>query len=202
MNETRLESPARPDEASEAAMPRCSTAGITMVEVIIILAVVSILALIIMPRAICLLEKSHMAKAVSELSHARDTIEAYELELGQWPASLDDAFGGRPLPKDFVYCSAGNDANKGHGNERCTFFDSGNPSGKNQHGGSPGVGYILATPPALAAKCAHVNFVYATCCGGDPTVVECGENVDIGHPGHGPFGDATCPGDGKGGGKS
>lgn len=187
-NTPRSEPPARRSDA------RSPESGITMIEVIIVLGVVSILALIVMPRVMCLIEKSKMSKMVSELAHAREAVEAYEIELGAWPPSLDDAFGGRPTPKDLIYCSATGDSNAGHGNEWCSFFDAGNPSGQNEHGGMPGVGYILATPSALAARCQNVNFFYTTCCGGDPIEVSCDDEVDIGHPGHGPFNDATCPG--------
>lgn len=181
------EQPARP------ARPRSPESGITMVEVIVILGVVSILALIVMPRVLCLIEKSKVSRMVAELAHAREAVEAYELELGVWPPDLSDAYGGRPTPRDLVYCSVTGDANSGHGNEWCSFFDNENPSGNNEHGGMPGVGYILATPAALSPACMNMNFYYTTCCGGDPIEVTCDDAVDIGHPGHGPFNDATCP---------
>lgn len=186
MNDRSESASSRPGVRSGVA-PH-SEAGITMVEVIIILAVISILALIIMPRVLCVIEKSHMSKIASELAHARDSVEAYELELGAWPPDLSDAFGGRPVPTELVYCTDAGDGNAGHGNEWCSFFDNANPSGGNEHGGMPGVGYILATPASLATKCQNVNFIYTTCCGTDPITVHCDEDVDIGHPGKSNFG--------------
>ena len=140
----------------------------------------------------CIIQKGKTARTLTRLNDAREKIELFDTELGRWPVSLAEAYQNMNWPGEMVYCTATNDANKGHGNEWCTFFDSGNPSGKNEHGGLPGVGYILATPAALAVSCQNINFVYTTCCGGDPIVVDCGETVDIGHPAHGPFNDFSC----------
>ena len=134
---------------------------------------------------------------MNDLMTTRDLIEIYEMELGSFPPSLQAAYGDRKVPDTIVYCIDVPDANKGHGNEECTFFDEDNPSGNNNHGGMPGMGYILRTIQGIA-PCSNVNFAFLSCCGMEPDVVHCDEEApSIGHPANDK--PAPCPGFSGGG---
>jgi prepilin-type N-terminal cleavage/methylation domain-containing protein len=156
-------------------------AGVTVIEMIIAVAVVGVLALIGVPWMSCTFQKSHFVQVMEDMRQARAVVEAYEAELGGWPPNLEAAFGSRPVPKSLIYCTESNDGNEGHGNEYCTFFDHGNPSGQNQHEGTPEAGYILRTYDDLA-RCANVRMAWLKCCGEEPRIVSWGE--DPGLPGH------------------
>ncbi|HVS12428.1 MAG TPA: prepilin-type N-terminal cleavage/methylation domain-containing protein [Thermoanaerobaculia bacterium] len=145
-----------------------SQQGFTLLELLTAIAVIGVLAAMMMPYMRCQIAKSKYASMLEDLRHARATIEAFEAELGDWPCSLQEAFGNRPVPATLDYCSDNVDKDKGHGNEFCDFFDEENPSGSNNHGGIPGVGYRLWTTHDFAS-CTGVRFVWHTCCGEEPT---------------------------------
>ncbi len=173
-----------------------SEEGLTLIEVIAVVAVLGILALIGLPMVSCQIQKSRWSSAMNDLMKTRDLIELYEMELGRFPPSLQAAYGDRPVPDTVVYCVDPTDANKGHGNEECTFFDEDNPSGNNNHGGMPGMGYILRTVQGIA-PCSNVNFAFLSCCGTEPDVVHCDEEApSLGHPKNDE--PRPCPGSGNG----
>jgi type II secretory pathway pseudopilin PulG len=168
--------------------------GITLLEVLVVIAVIGIVFTILMPRFTCMIAKGHTAEAVQDLRQARDLIETFETELGVFPSSLQEVYRDRPVPDTLVYCIDDVDHNKGHGNETCMFLDWDNPSGKNQHGGFEGIGYLLRTHENLS-PCQNIDFIFTSCCGGEPHVVKIGEmKSPPGHPGN--------PGGKGGGGKA
>lgn len=168
------------DEATPCPLP--ATAGITILELVVVIAVLGIILTIAVPRYTCMMQKSRMASRVDDLRQARDAIEIYQVELGSFPPDLQAAFGNRQ-PPDLEYCVDTPDGNSGHGNQFCTFFDPDNPSAPAPQGSALGVGYILRTRPNLA-PCAGVDFVWTTCCGREPDTVHFDENGQPpGHPG-------------------
>ena len=170
------------------------SSGLTLIEVILAVAVIGILALIGSKPLMCELSKSRMASKLSDLSIARDLIELHKAELGTYPGSLKTVFEGSPVPDHLIYCVDDADADAGHGNEFCTFFDPGNPGGNPPPQSAPAAGYLLLTENDLC-PCKNVDFVWLSCCGMIPDIVEYGEDRDVpGHPGHGPGG----PGQGQG----
>jgi type II secretory pathway pseudopilin PulG len=181
-------------------------AGVTLLETVIAVAVVGVLALITVPWMSCTFQKSHFTQVMEDLRQARALIESYEAELGAWPPDLDAAFGSRPTPDSLIYCTDLEDGNEGHGNQYCVFFDQGNPSGNNEHGGTPEAGYILRTNTDLA-RCANVRMAWLKCCGEEPRIVHWDETADVpGHPGipqgsgDGGGGGGQGQGQGRGGG--
>lgn len=176
--------PAETDDRGRAEEWRgAQQQGMTLVEIIVAMGVLSVLATIMVPFGICQIRKAHLASVMEDLVDARAQVELYEAELGVWPPDLEAAYQGQAPPRTLIYCTDGDDADAGHGNEFCTFFDQGNPSGNNNHGGAPYVGYILATNQGVA--CANVRFAWTSCCGGEPIVVAIDEDGDLpGHPGN------------------
>ncbi len=135
-----------------------------------------------------------MNSKVSDLNFARDLIEHHKAEHGFFPGDLKSVFGER-APEHLIYCVDDPDADAGHGNEFCTFFDPDN-SGGNPPQSAPGIGYLLLTENDLCA-CRNIDYIWTSCCGLEPDLVAYGETEGVpGHPGHGPDG----PGGGNGGG--
>ena len=124
------------------APPVSSQSGFSLVELLVIIAVIGIISIVIYPRITCTYEKAKLASATEDLRIARDKVEAFEIELGHFPDNLQEVFGQQEPPKTLIYCYDGEDSNNGHGNEWCSFFDNSNPSGQNQHGGVPGDGGV------------------------------------------------------------
>jgi type II secretory pathway pseudopilin PulG len=143
--------------------------GITIIELLTALAVIGVLAAMLMPYMRCQLDKARYASMMEDLRLARAAIEAFETDLGGWPCSLEEAFMGRQVPRSLSYCSDNVDPNNGHGNDWCDFFDESNPSGNNEHGGAPGVGYKLWSNWDFSS-CTGVRFAWYTCCGEEPTM--------------------------------
>lgn len=174
--------PSRRHVARPRRLTRRSS-GVTLVEVLLAAVVIGILALIATPYFLCSLSKSRMASRLADLQSARDSVELFKAELGSFPLTLEDAYRGAPVPGHLIYCVDDDDANAGHGNEFCTFFDPGNPSDNAPQGALIGVGYLLMTQRDLC-PCQDVDFVWLSCCGQEPNVVAPGEMGDPpGHPG-------------------
>ena len=173
---------------------RHGSAGLTLIEVILAVAVVGILALIGSKPLMCELSKSRMASKLSDLSIARDLIELHKAEFGSFPGDLETVFRDSQVPDHLIYCVDDPDADAGHGNEFCTFFDPGNPGGNPPPQSAPAAGFLLLTENDLC-PCKNVDYVWLSCCGMALDLVKYGDDRDIpGHPGHGPGG----PGQGQG----
>lgn len=155
----------------------------TILELIIIIAVLGIVAAIMIPRYGCAIQKSRMAEAMEDLERAKGQIEAFKAELGRFPPSLEAAYGDQRPPEDLFYCIDLGDGNAGHGNEWCSFFDPDNPSGNAPVGSLMGIGYILRTKEELALSCQGVNFAWVTCCGREPQIAGPDDKTP-GHPGN------------------
>ncbi len=173
---------ARPRALHRAGRP--TSDGFTLIEILIGLTVLSILSMVLMPLATCQIRKGQIAAILEDMRHAKARVEAFELEHGRWPTSLEEAYEGQRPPDTVYYCSDEEDGNNGHGNETCTFFDAGNPSGNNNHGGIPGAGYMMRTDYELA-QCANFDFAWTTCCGGAAEVITWDDDFELpGHPGN------------------
>ena len=156
----------------------------TMIEIMVVMLIIAVLAGIMLPWVQCSFQRHKMTATMEDLRQGQTAIELFEVEHSRFPNNLEEAFGSRDPPDTIVYCFDGDDANSGHGNEICSFFDAGNPSGQNQHGGIPGIGYILRTIEEMA-PCADIDFAMITCCGQEPDVFSMTDDVDVpGHPGN------------------
>jgi prepilin-type N-terminal cleavage/methylation domain-containing protein len=166
-----------------------SSSGMTLMELMVSVAVVGVLAAMVVPWMSCVFTKTRMASVLQDMSSAQAQVEQFEAEYGIFPITLDEAYRGQRPPRTLKYCIEDDDSNRGHGNNYCTFFDSDNPSGQNEHGGTPGIGYRLWTNDNLA-NCAGVRVAWMTCCGAPPTLVGPDEEWD----------ESPHPGDPQGGG--
>ena len=153
-------------------------AGFTLLEILVGVAIIGILATILTPNALCVLEKSRVAKSVTDVRNARDTVERYMFTHGVAPPTLEAAYtsgGPQPVPNALLYCGDLPDANKGHGND-CDLVDEENPGKSTGTAGAmPSVEFIIRTQSNLAPGCQQVDFIYSTCCGGKPQVIRTGE---------------------------
>jgi prepilin-type N-terminal cleavage/methylation domain-containing protein len=158
--------------------------GFSMVEILVVGAIISILTLIGVPNLRCHIQKTKLQTAMNDLVDARDRVELFEMEMGHWPATLEQAYGNMKPPETVVYCTENNDGDAGHGNELCTFFDSDNPSGQNNHGGMPALGFFVRTNEGIGAPCVGISFAWLACCGAEPVEVGTDEDPNLGHPGN------------------
>jgi prepilin-type N-terminal cleavage/methylation domain-containing protein len=115
--------------------------GFTLIEVLVVVAVLAIVALIGVPWLTCVFQKSHYTEALEDLRQGRAVVESYEAELGAWPPNLTAAFRDRPVPVGLVYTA-----------------------------GVPTSGYVLRTSDELA-RCADVRMAWLQCCGEEPRIV-------------------------------
>ena len=159
-----------------------SANGFSMIELMITAGVLGIVVLIATPVVTCNLQAGRVSGILDDMKHARGQIELFEMEQGRFPVDLQEAYGSGKPPDTVIYCIDPGDGNNGHGNEWCTFFDDGNPSGNNQHGGFPGLGYLLKTHADIA-PCKDIDFAMLSCCGQQPEIVHTHEDRDPpGHP--------------------
>ena len=181
-----------------SASTRRQELGMTLIELMVAIAVITILATILYPWIGCSIERGRMTRTLEDMRRAQHAVEIFEAEMGYFPSTLEEAFGEKQPPHRLIYCVDDPDGNRGHGNEICSFFDNDNPSGQNQHGGVPGLGFLLMTYEDLA-PCADINFAFMSCCGQEPEMVHVGDNTKMGHPGNPQSGGGG--GGGGGGGK-
>ena len=182
----------RTSESSPVARPGVSAplavAGFTMLGLLASIAIIGILSAMAVPAFTCQLQKSKMASALADLSYGAQLVEAFEIEHGEFPYTLSDAYGPDEPPDRLIYCLDDDDGNSGHGNQFCSIFDGGNASGQNEHGGVVDMGYSLRLVDNVA-PCANFSTAWTYCCGREPRHVPPGDETDIpGHPGNSPGG--------------
>lgn len=153
--------------------------GITLLEILLAVAIIGVLSTFIVPRMLCALEKSHLAKKIKEIEYARDVVETYMADSAWPPETLEQAYqqvtGGSRLPSGVFYCSGWyTDPNSGHGND-CDFDDQDNPGQSEPGAATAGAKYIMRTDTDIAPRCSKIDFVWLRCCGGPPEVVKTGE---------------------------
>lgn len=159
-------------------------AGFTLMSTIVVVAIIGILMSIAVPVAGCEIQRAKMTTVLADLSFGASLIEAFEIEHGTYPNTLEELYANGAVPADLIYCYDNPDGNSGHGNEICAFFDDVNPSGNNEHGGIPSLGFLLSTTPNLA-PCKDFSFAWTYCCGREPVTVPTDEPSNMpGHPGN------------------
>lgn len=177
----------------EPVLPRqpagsLAMAGFTLLGLLASIAIIGILSAMAVPAFTCQLQKSKMASALVDLSYGAQLVEAFELEHGEFPSALSDAYGRDTPPDRLIYCLDADDGNSGHGNQFCSIFDGGNSSGNNEHGGVVDMGYSLRLVDNVA-PCANFSTAWTYCCGREAEHVPPGLESDIpGHPGNSPGG--------------
>lgn len=163
---------------------RSDPPGLTFIEVVVALAVIGILALLLVPNLMCRLSVTRMSSKLSDMNFARGLIEAHKAEHGKFPEDLEEAFRGSRVPDHLIYCVDDPDANAGHGNEFCTFFDWGNPGGEPTQS-AKFAGFLLLTEDDLC-PCKDIDYFWLSCCGMEPDEVQYGDEEGVpGHPGRG-----------------
>lgn len=77
--------------------------GFTLVEVLIVMAVIALLALIVIPRAMAAQRRAKEAQLRGNLKQLRDAIEHFEASTAAWPPALSDlmAASGADLSASF-----------------------------------------------------------------------------------------------------
>ncbi len=77
--------------------------GFTLLEVMIVILVISILAMLSIPRALSATRRAKEAQLRGNLKQIRDAIERFEATTGAWPPSLFDivAVNGAAISDDF-----------------------------------------------------------------------------------------------------
>ena len=152
-------------------------AGFVLLELLLAVVIVGILATILTPNLVCVLEKSRVTKRFTDVVNARNTVERYMYQFGYPPETLQVAYNSgesKVRVPSLWYCGDFPDPNRGHGND-CDFFDEENPGKSSPPGAMPGVEFIIRTQPDLAPGCQQVDFIYSTCCGGRPQIIKTGE---------------------------
>jgi hypothetical protein len=141
----------------------------TVLEAMVGLSVILLLLAIGVPRYRCHQLRAHMARALEDLRQARDKVESFEVEFGEFPGSLAQAYAGGIVPAGLQYCLEGSRQQR-EGSEECAMIEPLRGRGE----GSQVVGYLLTTPRSLAL-CAQVDLAWTTCCGKPLSLVAPGE---------------------------
>jgi prepilin-type N-terminal cleavage/methylation domain-containing protein len=154
--------------------------GFTLLEVLVVVAILGIIFLVLIPHLLCYLEKARVAKRITDVDVATTMVEQFMLDAVIPPNTLEEVFAAAnaPMPEGLHYCSAYNqDPDSGHGND-CDFYDEQNPGQSNpaaQTGMPQPVKFVIRTDRNLCTRCGDIDFVWSTCCGGGPQVVKDGE---------------------------
>lgn len=69
---------------------RRPTAGFTLMELIIVIAIIGILATIVMPNLIHQPQRARETVLMTDLNTMRDCLSQYHGDKGHWPSALDD----------------------------------------------------------------------------------------------------------------
>lgn len=74
-----------------------SSTGFTLIELIVVIAVIGILAAIVMPNAFKAIEKSKVAKAIEDVKSITKASMGFRADTGLWPGSQWGVMPGDPL---------------------------------------------------------------------------------------------------------
>jgi general secretion pathway protein G len=77
--------------------PKGNTSGFTLIELMVVMAVIATLLAIAMPRYFSSLEKSREAVLHQDLSLLRETLDKYYGDKGKYPDTLDELVSNRYL---------------------------------------------------------------------------------------------------------
>ena len=64
--------------------------GFTLLELLIVIVIIGILALLIVPNVVSAPKKSRDTKRKTDLREVKNSLEAYRIDKGDYPATLDD----------------------------------------------------------------------------------------------------------------
>jgi general secretion pathway protein G len=77
--------------------------GFTLIELIVVLAIVALLASIVAPRYVASVDRAREATLRTSLATVRDAIDQFAADRGRWPESIDELVSTRylrGLPED------------------------------------------------------------------------------------------------------
>lgn len=83
----------------------CRSSGFTLIELIVVLAIVGLLASIVAPRYVRSVDNAREASLRTSLNVMRDAIDKYAADRGRYPESIDDLVAKgylRKVPEDPV----------------------------------------------------------------------------------------------------
>lgn len=85
------------------ALARNRGRGFTLIEVLIVITIITLLSLIVIPRAMSARRRAKEAQLKGNLKQLRDAVERFEATTGAWPPSLSDvvASDGSAITGDF-----------------------------------------------------------------------------------------------------
>ena len=78
-------------------MPKGNISGFTLIELMVVMAVIAILLSIALPRYFASLEKSREAVLHQDLSLLRETLDKYSGDKGKYPDAIDDLVSSKYL---------------------------------------------------------------------------------------------------------
>lgn len=131
--------------------------GFSILELLIVVAMIGILSSIFIPAFLCAVYKSRHATYQENGVHARDAAVSFFVTHGRWPDTLEDAYvSGAPPPAEWLYCVDEEDPDRGFGNG-CDRDDADNPSGNNGPWAIDIQGFRLWTKRGLCPPCAGLD---------------------------------------------
>lgn len=104
---------------TEDRPPRLKQGGFTLVELLIVIAIILTLAAIAIPNMLAALNSARIARAVGDLHTIGSEIQVYDAMNGKYPDSLNDiGYGDRLDPWGTPYCYLNFASAKGKGQMR------------------------------------------------------------------------------------
>jgi len=73
--------------------------GFTLVEILLVVAIIGMLAAMVFPRLVGRTQQAKISRAKADLASVGLALDLYELDLGRYPASLEE-LTGREAPSD------------------------------------------------------------------------------------------------------
>jgi len=87
--------------------PHHESAGLTLVEILVAIAIVAILASVLSPLVVKHIQSGRIARARSDAQALAQAIQAFQLDVGRWPVSSDGTAGGTEDLSRLVGLAAG-----------------------------------------------------------------------------------------------